>query len=275
MFVPKLGASLHCVWPEVTPEAIAALANSQIATLELFTMRFGVEVETAVSRLNGLFRTSAIRPMTIHSTFGGQYDLSSPDTATRERARTVLLEALDIATAVGAPMVVMHPSAEPIAAEDREVRRERALTLLSEIAPAYRQAGVRGALELLPRSCLGNTVDELHWFLDRLDPAVFGVCLDVNHAMNRYAALPDMVRALGARLITTHLSDYDGVDEKHWMPGRGVIDWRSLLQALSDIDYQGPFNYECQGEGDTPEQRVRSFEQNFAWLAGLLEARNA
>ena len=105
----------------ITPEAIAALANSQIATLELFTMRFGVEVETAVSRLNGLFRTSAIRPMTIHSTFGGQYDLSSPDTATRERARTVLLEALDIATAVGAPMVVMHPSAEPIAAEDREV----------------------------------------------------------------------------------------------------------------------------------------------------------
>jgi len=93
----------------------------------------------------------------------------------------------------------------------------------------------------------------------------------VNHAMGDYRALPDMVRTLGPRLMTTHLSDYDGVDEKHWMPGRGIINWAQLMTALADIDYQGPFNYESQIEGDTPQERVRSLEQNYAWLSGLLE----
>jgi sugar phosphate isomerase/epimerase len=211
-----------------------------------------------------------VRPASVHCTFGPEYDLSSLDAATHVRALGAVRDALDLAVALGAPIVVLHASSEPVADPEREARMQQTLALLSQVTPELRSAGLVGALELLPRTCLCHSLAELTWFLDRLDPALFGVCLDVNHAMTRYAALPDMIRALGPRLIATHLSDYDGVDEKHWLPGRGVIDWAALLRALAEIDYRGPFNFECPGDGQTAAERVRSYEVNFRWLGELL-----
>jgi hexosaminidase len=273
MFAPKLGVSFHGISPTVTPDAIAAAANSQIATLEILVSKLGDDREADLAAFKRLFASSPVRPMTIHSTFGSAYDLSSLDCSVRAEAVRAVREGLEMAVTLGTPMVIVHASAEPITASERETRKARTLSALTEIAGDFRATGTRAALELLPRTCLCNTLEELDWFLDRLDPSVFGVCLDVNHAMDRYATLPDMVRALGSRLITTHLSDYDGVDEKHWLPGRGIIEWASLLRALDDIDYQGPFNYECDADGQTPHERVRSFESNFAWLSNLPHRR--
>ena len=91
----------------------------------------------------------------------------------------------------------------------------------------------------------------------------------MNHLMDGFSTLPNAVRTLGGRLTTLHLSDYDGVDEKHWLPGRGVIGWPSFIAALRDIGYTGPFNYECQTEGETAGEKIRVLEENFDWLSAL------
>ena len=124
-------------------------------------------------------------------------------------------------------------------------------------------------VELLPRTCLGNTVSELAELLDGQDTETLGVCLDSNHAMDRWRDLPDYIRELGDRLWTLHISDYDGVDEKHQMPGEGVVEWGRFASALRDIDYDGPFNYETVAPGETFSQRVENLEENFRWLRGL------
>ena len=54
----------------------------------------------------------------------------------------------------------------------------------------------------------------------------------------------DFVRAVGKKIVTTHVSDYDFVDEKHWLPGEGKVDWQALVQALKDVGYNGPWLYE-------------------------------
>ena len=87
--------------------------------------------------------------------------------------------------------------------------------------------------------------------------------------MDRPQDLARAVRQLGDRLITLHLSDYDGIDEKHELPGQGVLDWKSFMQALRDINYGGPFNYECKIEGETVAARIQTLEDNFAWLSRL------
>ena len=76
--------------------------------------------------------------------------------------------------------------------------------------------------------------DGLLDLLADVDPSVAGACLDTNHLMADYATLPDVVRTLGRRLIALHCSDYDGVDERHWPPFRGVIDWAAFQAALRD-----------------------------------------
>jgi sugar phosphate isomerase/epimerase len=87
--------------------------------------------------------------------------------------------------------------------------------------------------------------------------------------MDRPQELAQTVRALGDTLIATHMSDYDGVDEQHRMPGSGVLDWASFLQALREIDYQGPFNYECGIPGDTVAERIAALQENYCWLSAL------
>lgn len=54
----------------------------------------------------------------------------------------------------------------------------------------------------------------------------------------------DFIHKVGKRIITTHVSDYDFVNERHWLCGEGDIDWEKLLKALNDVQYKGPWLYE-------------------------------
>ena len=267
MVQPRLGASLHSIANPLTAEALSAVAASGIATLEVWPPLFDPAGWDAKTALKEMLARTGIRPMTIHARFGGPYDISVLDTEAHRNAVADTLSAVDLAVEFDAPMVVVHASAEPIGA-DRPERRAQARRALGEIGRRAAAAGRRIAVELLPRTCLGNTADELLAILDGLPAATFGACLDVNHLMDRYRTLPDVIRRLGDRLITTHLSDYDGVDEKHWLPGAGVIAWPGVLAALDAIGYAGPFNFECRLEHDTPAARVRALEASFAALVG-------
>jgi len=269
MYQPRLGVSLHTISTDLTDGLIAALDGSPIATVEISAAVLDREPRARAAWLGDALRSVGIRPMSIHARFGQEYDLSSPDAAIRRAALASARTAFDLATALGAPMVVMHASAEPIAPSERAQRMALARAALAEVGSEARQSGKRIAVEILPRTCLGNTVEELFELLGPLDADTFGVCLDTNHLMDRYRSLADAVRALGDRLLTTHLSDYDGVDEQHALPGSGVLDWGAFLRALEEIGYHGPFNYECGLPGETVEARIRTLEENYTHLVGL------
>ena len=55
--------------------------------------------------------------------------------------------------------------------------------------------------------------------------------------MTRYRELPQLIDTLAPRIRAFHLSDYDGIDENHWMPGQGVIDWRETMKHIRAIDH--------------------------------------
>lgn len=268
MFKPELGVSLHDISRELTDEMIQAVGESEIATLEIMTALFSDERNIAQKPvLKDMLHQSGKKVMTIHARFGGDCDLSNLDEDASQVAVETAFASVDLAEYLDAPMIVLHASAEPIDPAQRGARLDQTTRSLEKIGQRCRKTGRRAAIELLPRTCLGNTVEELGEILARLDSDTFGVCLDTNHLMDRYRQLPDDIRKLGQRLITTHLSDYDGVDEKHQPPGNGVIDWPAVKQALGDIDYQGPFNYECHLPGDTPRERIKALEDNFRWLS--------
>jgi sugar phosphate isomerase/epimerase len=49
-----------------------------------------------------------------------------------------------------------------------------------------------------------------------------------------------LIRAMGDRLTTVHLSDYLPGAPRHLAPGRGELDWPALFGALVEVDYRGP-----------------------------------
>ena len=267
MFEPHLGVSFNSICDHLDREARALVAKSAIATLEVYAPAFGSgDPQSGIEMVNAALEGSGTAVASVHAAFGPPRDLSSSDAEACERAVAELGECLDLARGLRAGLVVVHLSAEPVERAERPDRLRRARRSLGVAIPEYERAGVRLALELLPRTCLGNTVDELLGVVSELDSPAVGVCLDVNHLMDRYEEIPGAVRQLGEHLFTLHLSDYDGVDEKHWMPGDGVIDWPTFLQALADIGYAGPFNYEATPSGGDPPSRIAEYEANFRRL---------
>jgi sugar phosphate isomerase/epimerase len=265
----SLGVSLHTLDPDQRLEAIKALEGSSVRAVELWEPTFGKE-ERRVQEVRRALAAAGIEPRTVHANFGAALDISSPDAATCSAGIQAIGVALDLAVRMGAGIVIVHPSSEPIEDDARESRIAQSRRSLETIVQLVRKAGCRVALELLPRTCLGRSAAELLRLLQDVDSDAAGACLDTNHLMDQFSMLPEAVRALGPRLLALHCSDYDGVDEKHWLPMRGVIDWRAFLSALDAIGFTGPLHYEATLDGQTPAARLASLEANYRQLVALM-----
>lgn len=92
----------------------------------------------------------------------------------------------------------------------------------------------------MPRTCLGRDSKDIRELLSADDR--LRACFDTNHLLKQ--PIKDFILDIGEKIITTHVSDFDFVDEKHWLPGEGKIDWNELIDALNDVKCTGPFMYE-------------------------------
>ncbi|MBO5374587.1 MAG: sugar phosphate isomerase/epimerase [Clostridia bacterium] len=168
----------------------------------------------------------------------GQIDISSE--ALADYSISYLEGVMEKASAIGIKRFIIHPSGEPIDDADRPKRMERAkksLAILAEIAQKY-DAVI--AVEDLPRTCLGNCASDMIELISA-HPEL-KVCFDTNHLLFEDPVY--FIHALGDKIITTHISDYDFVNERHWLPGEGKIDWQAIIKALEEINYNGVWLYE-------------------------------
>lgn len=157
-----------------------------------------------------------------------------------------LEELIRRAAAIGIDKFVIHPSGEPIAPEERAERMKLSKESLSKLAETARRNGAVIAVEDLPRTCLGNCSDEIAELIS-VDPDLY-VCFDTNHLLGE--APVDFIRKVGKKIITTHVSDYNFINEQHWLPGEGENDWQAIYQALQEVGYTGVWLYEL-GFGST------------------------
>jgi len=236
-----------CLMREFSPERhVPLLAANGIAAMELTASHApAVAADPGLRRsLARALEDSGVILYSVHVPFSRQLDVSSPNAADRQAALDTARRSLDLLAELDGRALVVHPSSEPIADEERPARLQRARESLAKIAEFVPpDSGIRLAVENLPRTCLCRDAAEHLSLLDSLEHPAFGVCLDVNHG-NLREDLIEATRRYGDRIVTLHLSDNDGVDERHWLPGRGVIDWNGWLQALAETGYDGPLMYE-------------------------------
>ena len=259
---PPLGTSTSVFGGVLDEAQIAALNRSHVTCIEVI----GVPADpTAFGLLQRQLRGARFRINSVHLPFGRALDLSQPDESSRAQAAEETASHLRRASLLGAPLGVVHPSAEPIGDAERADRLDatrRSLSYLEKVASRF---GMRLAVECLPRSCLGHTAAELAALIDHLDPAVIGACIDVNHLNLREPDIAAAVATLAPRLLALHCSDNDGEDERHWLPGSpgGVVDWPAFLGALRVAGYSGPFMYEVRTLAVPPAESLRQIEQNY------------
>lgn len=204
----------------------------------------------------------------LHAPYRPGRDLSLLAEDARLKAVQHTAEALVMARRLGARQVVIHASQEPIAPGQRGARLAAARRSLAALQQTARRESLRLLVETMPPAWIPADLDEAFALVAGLDDEWVGFCLDTNHA-NLNGDLVEIVQVLGRRLWSVHLSDNDGVDQRHWLPLKGVIDWRAFLAALHEIAYAGPLFYELDPHPEGPERGLAEIAANFAQLLAL------
>ena len=219
------------------PKWFEAVARSKVRKFE-FCADGSMPPEAYAAAVDNILRTAStigIEAASIHIPFG-----ATPWVPSRESERAEALEAIRGLMRAWAPLRPPRYTLHGCTEADIDVphsEQMRALRVfLSEILPDVEAAGTSFNIEYLPRTCLGNTPEELEEIVDGFPPELIGICLDVNHASPRTEQMPAMIRQLGSRINSFHISDTDGVDECHWFPGLGIIDWPACMNEIKALE---------------------------------------
>ena len=167
-----------------------------------------------------------------------QIDISKEDLA--PETIKYLCDFIDKGTSVGIDKFIIHASGEPIEEDERSARMECAKNSLSFLADYADKRGAVICVEDLPRTCLGRDSSDVLELISAHEK--LKVCFDTNHLLSEDNI--HFIDTLRDKIVTLHVSDYDGINERHWLPGEGKNDWSAMLSALDDIGYNGAWLYE-------------------------------
>lgn len=242
----KIGYELFCQYREAGIECVEVTVPYD-AYLDLDYAQIARDAEKA-----------GVTLWSLHLPFGPFENRSATDIASLDeehRAATVAYYTVIMkkAASAGIHTIVIHPCLEPVADENRRQRLNAAKVSLKELAENAQQLGQVIAVEDLPRSCLGRNSGEILELISADDR--LRVCFDTNHLLSEDPV--EFIRKVGDRIVTTHVSDYDFIDERHWVPGEGKQDWQRLLAAFREVGYSGPWLYEVgfAAPADMPRSR--------------------
>jgi sugar phosphate isomerase/epimerase len=187
----------------------------------------------------------------ICSIYTAERDLSHPDAGMRAKAVDYVKSVANFAADVGAPTMIIAPSAvgklAPMAPEHDE--RRWAIEGMREGGEYAASLGVNLTLECWNRY-------ETYW-LNRLDQAVElwnetgltngGVMGDTFHMNIEEDSIAAAIQRVGPLLNHIHLADSNRA-----APGQGHTDFAPILEALTDIDYQGYLTFELLPPSNDP-----------------------
>lgn len=209
----------------------------------------------------------------VHIPFGGGWSFASPDESLRREAVDNTLEFLDAFAPTKTKNYTMHTCLEPVSDEERPQAMKAIAKTIEELLPTAARMGVSINMENLPRTCLGNTPDELLEIIRDFPTDNLGVCFDVNHFCNCANVIPQAIDLLGKHIRAFHISDYDGVDECHWFPGFGRVNWSAVMERIRSLPNNLTVIFECFGFLTVPQRQAQSRKIYDCIINGML--RNA
>jgi sugar phosphate isomerase/epimerase len=129
---------------------------------------------------------------------------------------------IDFSSKHGLSSIVMHVS------EGDQVKRPNryGIDAMSRLCTYGRKSGVSIAIE--------NTrkVELVAALLEGIDDENLGLCYDTSHGRLYEESSFWLLKKFPQRLKYLHISDNDGVEDRHWNIGEGVVDWECFAQHV-------------------------------------------
>ena len=233
----KVGISINEA--RMSEEYLDECAKAGVECVELSPSAEGGDV-LDVAGIASSIRKRGIEVWSYHLPFTpfSSLDISHPDLVSNsvEYLSGIIRRAGD----AGIKNYVIHTSGEPIEDAQRAIRMETAKKSLYVLGELACESGGRLLVENLPRTVLGKNSSEMLELLSA-HPGLRSV-FDTNHLLGEDAV--SYIKRVGNKIVSTHVSDYDFIDERHLLPGEGKADFYAMVKALFEVGYDGPWLYE-------------------------------
>jgi D-psicose/D-tagatose/L-ribulose 3-epimerase len=212
----------------------------------------GVELMGDLTRYNARDVNAALseQGLSVLSLTPENVDLAHPDEAMRQKALDYYFRLLDLASAVGNPIVGCHGAVGRVRAlTSYEEERRAFVEGVRRVAERAQGGGLRIALEVLNRyeAHLLNTALEAQRFVRDVGMDNVGILLDAYHMNIEEADVRSAILAARERLFLFHAAD-----SNRQAVGRGHTDWSGVMHTLHDITYDGCIIVECTASGPDP-----------------------
>ncbi len=152
--------------------------------------------------------------------------LWSDNSSDREARVNEYIKYLDGCKASGADKVVMHTNRNNLSG----VEYKNGYKSFEKIVKFAEDIKIKVAIE--------NT-RKFHYtefILKEFDSKYLGFCYDSSHDFIEGESKGDILKKWKDRLFCVHLSDNDGIDDRHWLPKKGIVDFKSIVDIIKTTD---------------------------------------
>jgi sugar phosphate isomerase/epimerase len=245
-------------------EALYRIAAAGFRWVELWgnLLHLDPRLNPDVPAVRSLLQKLGLRAHAIHTPYSG-LKLGHPQAGLKKSWLEIIGASLAIGEQVGAKIAVVHLTSDPLELNDEayEKSKEIAIEFIEELRQRAGELGIRLALENLPvrpgpRRRFGTSLQEISKAFPSED---IDFCLDIGHVIMSDQDIHSEIKAAGERLITIHVADNDGAQDRHWLPTQGVLDWAEAKRELARNGYRGRYVLEVlkNPEGDGPDAVLR------------------
>lgn len=234
------GIEILCDRPHAVPETLSA---DDLRRIPETVRAAGLEI----SNLNAFptwFMGDTFHPSWIH-----------PEEAERRIEHT--RRCLELGRLWGVPHLSTSPGGPLDAGMDRTESLNRFRRGLESLYDDCRRTGTRILVETEPLLLIERS-DEFLAFAQDLDPACVGLNFDIGHFYCVGEDPAELVPKLQQWTGHYHLEDiHENRFHHHLIPGRGAIDFGSVLDAIRGTGYQGWVTVEVYTRADAPQEAAR------------------
>lgn len=216
-------------------------------------------------KVNELLREQGMRVISICGMHPGPEEddlraLSHFDKKEREKAIAYVKACMDLALEVGARSVLVVPSlvGKPEYFRSKEEDIKWAIDSLRKAGEYAEDKEIILTIEPINRYEVGlvNSIEDALKMAKAVNNPFVRIMGDTFHMqIEEGDGIPNAIRRAGGHWIQ-HLHAADNTREA---PGKGTMDWREIIRALHDVEYQGGISLEPLPKGASPYEARKGF----------------
>ncbi|MDD3520861.1 MAG: sugar phosphate isomerase/epimerase [Actinomycetota bacterium] len=184
-------------------------------------------------------------------------DISSPDEEKRRNGIEDAIKRIGYLKKLNGKLLVIHPGGWYSDKKEKNTRIINCINSLVYVLNKTKLKNIKIAIENLPTEFFGDDIETVKHILDKVreitgSKNTTGICLDTGHGLLA-DNINDYLSNLYDDILSMHIHDNKGdnngsrskaEDDLHSVPGNGIIEWQSIIDILSERNYDGGFIFE-------------------------------